>query len=1150
VAARTIAAAALFPALVTLASPPASGEPEFRSLALRDELKPAAGARYGDLWASGSRILLTTFSAAAGASDGLYVLDAARPDSLTLLAHLPTTAPPRDVTAVDSLCLLVFEPGFPEPPHPATLLVSIADPSWPRVLSAFRSEEVTQVHNGWLAPPFAYLACSSTGDLRILDVTDPAAPREAAHWSTGSFPRYLHDVVVRDTLAFLCYWEDGLRVLSVSDPTRPYEVGRYSYAAARAHAVALSRDGATAYLTDEIFSPPFGAVHVLDVSDLSAIREVGAWRCPAADASAHNVVVFGDRLAVSHYQCGVHLLDISDPREPVEIGAADVDSAGPGLTGFWGVAAPANGGDLLYASHLDRGAFVFEARPFRAITVGPPGAAEFASIQDAMDAARAGDTVRVATGVFRESVRMKSGVRLEGGGAEATVIDAAGTGRPLVISDANEGTAVARLSIAGGLDADGRGGGGILLERSTALIESVAARSNRTNGDGGGILIEGGAVTLHAVRCIANRARGGGGAAFREAAADGGAIGARGPATKGLYLADCALTDNVADDDGGGLLIEGAAPIEAVRVRIARNQAHRGGAVAARGAPRVALANALLAWNRADVAGGALFGEESHFVVESGVIADNAAPDGSALAGGAVGVGADLHATAVVANRGGAALSGGDLSSVGALFCDFFGNDPPLASGTIAPPGPTAGNLFADPLFTAPTWEALDYLPRAGSPLIDAGDPSPEMADLDGTRRDIGLGGGPRSGWVAPRLGHGLRAEADDNYAVAVRWDPPYGATHAIYRSAAEPVPIDPAHRVGQGVFEFRDATLTPDDTLVYYRGVPEDAEGHAGSPSDAASVRPTNRPPRLDLDLSAEVDEGGTIDSVALYIYGSEQIAELDARIDGEPVRIATRFSHSAVAQTALRSGSVSFVVRATDVHGAAGADSLVGSLAYVRRGHPRTVADGSDAIRIALPALHNDALFFIAEVPAPSLPNGQIPISGGYSVSDIRFRDGIDSVDVSLRGPPDVRGDEAIVLARFLSESYAARRDLSGGYRTSRLPANAILRSTLVLAATAFGTPVPQEIEVFYPRPNPFRTSTRLQLDLDRRVEEIVVDVYDMTGRRVRTLFRGGLPRGFFSVEWDGRDDEGRDVPSGSYILRGDAQGRSVARRATLIR
>ncbi len=52
------------------------------------------------------------------------------------------------------------------------------------------------------------------------------------------------------------------------------------------------------------------------------------------------------------------------------------------------------------------------------------------------------------------------------------------------------------------------------------------------------------------------------------------------------------------------------------------------------------------------------------------------------------------------------------------------------------------------------------------------------------------------------------------------------------------------------------------------------------------------------------------------------------------------------------------------------------------------------------------------------------------------------------------------------------------------------------------------------------------------------------------VRRLVEGQHPAGAFSTPWDGRDDNGRDLPTGVYFARvatgqGSAMGRAVITR-----
>jgi len=83
----------------------------------------------------------------------------------------------------------------------------------------------------------------------------------------------------------------------------------------------------------------------------------------------------------------------------------------------------------------------------------------------------------------------------------------------------------------------------------------------------------------------------------------------------------------------------------------------------------------------------------------------------------------------------------------------------------------------------------------------------------------------------------------------------------------------------------------------------------------------------------------------------------------------------------------------------------------------------------------------------------------------------------------------------------------------------------------------------------PNPARDVTTLALDLPRR-ERVSVVVYDASGRRVRTLADGVFGAGRHAVEWDGRDDAGRSVASGTFLTRLAAGSESRSMKVVLTR
>ena len=71
-------------------------------------------------------------------------------------------------------------------------------------------------------------------------------------------------------------------------------------------------------------------------------------------------------------------------------------------------------------------------------------------------------------------------------------------------------------------------------------------------------------------------------------------------------------------------------------------------------------------------------------------------------------------------------------------------------------------------------------------------------------------------------------------------------------------------------------------------------------------------------------------------------------------------------------------------------------------------------------------------------------------------------------------------------------------------------------------------------YARPNPVTESTRIRFTTAREGERVRLDLFDVTGRLVRTLQNGALPIGAHEVGWDGRDADGARVAAGLYFAR----------------
>jgi len=68
----------------------------------------------------------------------------------------------------------------------------------------------------------------------------------------------------------------------------------------------------------------------------------------------------------------------------------------------------------------------------------------------------------------------------------------------------------------------------------------------------------------------------------------------------------------------------------------------------------------------------------------------------------------------------------------------------------------------------------------------------------------------------------------------------------------------------------------------------------------------------------------------------------------------------------------------------------------------------------------------------------------------------------------------------------------------------------------------------------PNPFHDRTSLRFSVERSPTAARIDVFDVSGRRVRTLLDRPMTRGTHLVGWDSRDDGGRRVAAGTYFAR----------------
>ena len=89
----------------------------------------------------------------------------------------------------------------------------------------------------------------------------------------------------------------------------------------------------------------------------------------------------------------------------------------------------------------------------------------------------------------------------------------------------------------------------------------------------------------------------------------------------------------------------------------------------------------------------------------------------------------------------------------------------------------------------------------------------------------------------------------------------------------------------------------------------------------------------------------------------------------------------------------------------------------------------------------------------------------------------------------------------------------------------------------------------------PNPFKDKVNIRYQIPKGVDSrqnpvVSMNIYDVTGRLVRTLVNEPQEPGYYKVLWDGKDDLGKAVPSGIYFYRLEAGDFTAMRKMVVMR
>ncbi len=222
-----------------------------------------------------------------------------------------------------------------------------SDPAHPKPISEYTETVTGGVHSAFVDSHYVYLTDDATGSMRVIDFADVKNPKEVARWQVESpivntvrtaegeevGGRYLHDLQVKDGLAYLAYWRDGLIILDVGNgikggsPEKPQFVSQFRFNhnelygngwLAGTHSVFRYKN--YVFIGDEVFPglfnisskrriPVRGIAHVIDVSDIQHPRKVAEYSVP--EGGAHNMWVDNDIMYMGYYSGGGRIVDVS-----------------------------------------------------------------------------------------------------------------------------------------------------------------------------------------------------------------------------------------------------------------------------------------------------------------------------------------------------------------------------------------------------------------------------------------------------------------------------------------------------------------------------------------------------------------------------------------------------------------------------------------------------------------------------------------------------------------------------------------------------------------------------------------------------------------------------------------------------------------------
>jgi uncharacterized repeat protein (TIGR01451 family) len=173
-----------------------------------------------------------------------------------------------------------------------------------------------------VAGHYAYIAAGWDG-LQVVDLSDAAQPRVVSEFDT---PGHAWAIALWNGLAYIADENYGLRVLDVHDPLQPFEIGFYDVPGPYEFFQGVALDGSYAFIADG--QGPGTGLRIVDIAEPASLTEVAFLPLTAPGDGAtsprtEDVAVRDGYAYLAAGTAGLRVVDITDPRRPVEIGYCD-----------------------------------------------------------------------------------------------------------------------------------------------------------------------------------------------------------------------------------------------------------------------------------------------------------------------------------------------------------------------------------------------------------------------------------------------------------------------------------------------------------------------------------------------------------------------------------------------------------------------------------------------------------------------------------------------------------------------------------------------------------------------------------------------------------------------------------------------------------